>query len=150
MSAAMDDNDRDLLRQMVRQVLRDVVPQTLAQAAASAGGSFPDVVSVSSDAELLAFAQRIARACADSAEREAIIAGQRTFRLLSTLPAAAPVAEAQSAPQTHRVERGAVTERHVREAAESGAVLVLGKRAVLTPLARDRARAAGVEITKER
>jgi len=31
-----------------------------------------------------------------------------------------------------------------------GARLVLGRRAVLTPLARDRARAAGVEIERER
>ena len=46
--------------------------------------------------------------------------------------------------------RGAVTEAMVRQAAQAGARLVLGPRAVLTPLARDRARAAGVEIEKER
>jgi hypothetical protein len=48
-----------------------------------------------------------------------------------------------------RVERGAVTEKMVREAARAGERLVLGPAAVLTPLARDRARASGVEITKE-
>ena len=37
-----------------------------------------------------------------------------------------------------RIEKGAVTERHVREAAEAGARLVLAPRAVLTPMARDR------------
>jgi hypothetical protein len=42
------------------------------------------------------------------------------------------------------------TEAAVRDAARAGARLVLGRRAVLTPLARDRARAAGVEIEKER
>ena len=51
---------------------------------------------------------------------------------------------------SHRVEKGAVTEAMVAAAARAGARLVLGRGAVLTPLARDRARAAGVEIEKER
>jgi hypothetical protein len=50
----------------------------------------------------------------------------------------------------HRIEKGAVTERTVQAAATAGARLVLGPRAVLTPLARDRARALGVPIEKER
>jgi hypothetical protein len=48
-----------------------------------------------------------------------------------------------------RVERGAVTEAMVRDAARAGERLVLGRGAILTPLARDRARASGVEIEKE-
>jgi hypothetical protein len=49
-----------------------------------------------------------------------------------------------------RVEKGAVTERIVAAAARDGAALVLGPRAVLTPLARDKARALGVPVQKER
>jgi hypothetical protein len=49
-----------------------------------------------------------------------------------------------------RVEQGAVTERAVIAAARAGERLVLGPRAVLTPLARDKARALGVPIEKER
>ena len=49
-----------------------------------------------------------------------------------------------------RIERGAVTERVVRDAARAGERLVLGPGAVLTPLARDRARSSGVQIEKER
>ena len=49
-----------------------------------------------------------------------------------------------------RIERGAVTERMVRDAAKARERLVLGRAAVLTPLARDRARSSGVEIEKER
>jgi hypothetical protein len=52
-------------------------------------------------------------------------------------------------PSTRRIEHGAVTEKVVRDAARAGQRLVLGPRAVLTPLARDRARASGVEIDKE-
>jgi len=49
-----------------------------------------------------------------------------------------------------RIERGAVTERAVIKAAADGARLLLGRGAVLTPLARDKARSLGVEIEKER
>jgi hypothetical protein len=52
-------------------------------------------------------------------------------------------------PPARRIERGAVTEKVVRDAARAGERLVLGRGAVLTPLARDRARASGVEVTKE-
>ena len=139
----LGDNERDLLRQMVRQVLADVVPQTMGLGSA-------DEVSIGSDAELQAFARRIA--AATQAERDAILSGARTFRLAGVGHSTGPVSSdqvTQSSTQIVRVDKGAVTERHVRQAADSGAVLVLGKRAVLTPLARDRARAAGVKITKE-
>ena len=43
-----------------------------------------------------------------------------------------------------------MTEKVVRDAARAGERLVLGPRAVLTPLASDRARASGVEISRER
>ena len=49
----------------------------------------------------------------------------------------------------HRVEKGAVTEKMVKDASRSGARLVLGQAAVLTALARDHARAEGVTIEKE-
>jgi hypothetical protein len=49
-----------------------------------------------------------------------------------------------------RVDRGAVTERVVNEAAAAGCRLVLGPSAVLTPSGRDRARQLGVEIEKEK
>jgi hypothetical protein len=49
-----------------------------------------------------------------------------------------------------RVDRGAVTERAVNEAAKAGGRLILGPRAVLTPLARERARALKIQIERER
>jgi hypothetical protein len=49
-----------------------------------------------------------------------------------------------------RVEKGAVTERTVAAAAKAGERLVLGPKAVLTPLGRDKARALGVTVEKER
>ena len=43
-----------------------------------------------------------------------------------------------------------MTERTIKKAADAGARLVLGPGAVLTPLARDKARALGIEIERER
>jgi hypothetical protein len=49
-----------------------------------------------------------------------------------------------------RVDRGAITERRIVEASEAGQDLIVARGAVLTPLARDKARALGVHIEKER
>jgi hypothetical protein len=64
--------------------------------------------------------------------------------------ALAPADPAGATPAVRRVEKGAVTERAVIAAAKAGHRLVLGPRAVLTPLARDKARALGVPVEKER
>jgi hypothetical protein len=140
---SLPSHESDLLRQMVRQVLQEIVPQTMAGSASAAS----ETVSITSDADLQAFARRVAGAPQDV--RDSILAGSTTFALAGPAAAAAASAATPATPEV-RVEKGAVTERHVREAATTGAVLVLGRKAVLTPLARDRARAAGVEITKEK
>jgi hypothetical protein len=103
-------------------------------------------VAIADDHELNAFATLLARRCEDADERAAIAAGRVRFRLRG---AAAPPGEPAPAA-VMRIEKGAVTERTVREAAAAGARLVLAPRAVLTPMARDRARSMGVAIEKER
>jgi hypothetical protein len=102
-----------------------------------------ETVSLRSDTELDAFVRRLLKLFENPKHRDALRSGKLRFRLAAS---AAP----GSVQATHRVDKGAVTEAVVREAARAGARLVLGRRAVLTPLARDRARAAGVEIEKER
>ena len=52
--------------------------------------------------------------------------------------------------RVRRIERGAVIERTVNEAAQAGQRLVLAPAAVLTPLAKERARHLKVEIERER
>jgi hypothetical protein len=104
-------------------------------------------VALSCDADLDAFVRRLAQLFESAAERDAVRTGRRRFTL------AAGAAEAAAAPAgaaLMRVERGAVTERIVARAAEQQARLVLGPRAVLTPLGRDRARRLGVEVERER
>lgn len=100
-------------------------------------------VELGSDAELEAFVHMLAGRLEKPDERAKILSGKVRFQL------AGGVAEV-AGPTTIRVESGAITERDVREAARTGARLVLSPRAVLTPLARDRARSLGVEIEKER
>lgn len=143
--SGLGSDERDLLRQMVRQVLQEVVPQTMAAAAPA-----EEAVRLGTDAELDAFVRRIAALCDDEDERERIRSGQRRFRLAAAAPTTGTARPDAAAAPAVRVEKGAVTERHVREAAAQGADLVLGRGAVLTPLARDRARAADVRITKEK
>jgi hypothetical protein len=150
------DGDAEVLRGLVREVLAELLPSSGAPAPAPAappqdGPAFTprdgvravETVSLRTDAELAAFVTRLLHLFENPRHREDLRAGRLRFQL-----AAAGVAG--SARPAHRIEKGAVTEAAVREAARAGARLVLGRRAVLTPLARDRARAAGVEIEKER
>jgi hypothetical protein len=128
-----------------------VAPQVAPSAPAPAPEGAPvdegDVehVDLRSDADLDAFVRSLVRRLENPRDRMAIRSGKVRFRLRSG-PAAAPA----PAGPVMRVERGAVTERTVREAADAGARLVLAPRAVLTPMARDRARSLGVDIEKER
>ena len=105
-----------------------------------------ETVSVRTDRELAAFVTRLLHLVENPRRRDDLRSGRLRFRLAPGGAAGAPA----SARPTRRIDQGAVTEAAVRDAARAGARLVLGPRAVLTPLARDRARAAGVEIEKER
>jgi hypothetical protein len=156
----------DELRALIREVIRDVLPQGL-----------PDIetVNLSTDEDLATFVARLLDL--DPEAREELRVGRKEFRLAvpshPQTPQAPSVTQTASVPApsggngvhgrngltavngsagpvTRRIERGAVTEKMVRDAARAGERLVLGPGAVLTPLARDRARASGVEISRER
>jgi hypothetical protein len=89
-------------------------------------------VTISSDADLAAFVHTVLD------HGDEIRAGRLRFTL-----GGAPAG-------VMRVTHGAVTERKIKQAADAGGRLVLGPGAVLTPLARDKARALGVDIERER
>ena len=149
-------NDFDELRALVREVIRDVLP-----------GGLPvtETVNLSTDKDLAAFVKRLLEL--DPDQREELRTGRKRFRL--AMAQAPPVPTPSPGPATgagvggpmtgspgagaspvRRIERGAVTEAMINAAARAGERLVLGRGAVLTPLARDRARASGVQIEKER
>jgi hypothetical protein len=153
-----DAVDADVLRSLVREVLADLLPGGGPSPGAGPPGApgqegpvftprdgvrDVETVSLRTDAELAAFVTRLLHLFENPKHRADLQAGRLRFRL-------AAGGAAGSARPAHRIEKGAVTEATVRAAARDGARLVLGRGAVLTPLARDRARAAGVEIEKER
>jgi hypothetical protein len=137
---------------------------------ASPAGNDSWQVRIETDADLRDFALHVLKIADNPKLRRDLIAGRIRFRLAggTSRPAAAgvaapavhrvdrgavterAVAAGAAAPAVHRVDRGAVTERAVAAAAAAGARLVLGPRAVLTPLAKDKARTLGVPIEKER
>ena len=170
MTQAPADGLRDLVAATVRDVVAEMVASSLApgslpaslpsaaQAAAArpvpaavasgpaAGQRRVDTVRIESDADLDAFARHLLQLFENPKNRQDLRAGRHTFRLAASAPAPGAGAAQLAAC---RVEKGAVTERQVKAAAESQQRLVLGRAAVLTPLARERARALGVPIEKE-
>jgi hypothetical protein len=141
------------LRTLVREVLRDVLPATSADVPT---GERTGPVSLRTDQDLQAFVRQVAALCEDAEVRGQLRDGRRSFHLApdgtgsadGSLATGIP-APVRAGPSVTRVERGAVTERVVARAAADGARLVLGPRAVVTPLARDKARLLGVRIEKE-
>jgi hypothetical protein len=155
----MSDAARDLLRELLAEALTNgngqaatVPPPPVAAVHRPSTWSQPAVpgevigdrpaaahevvaVTISSDADL----DRFVRTVLDHAD--AIRDGRLRFTLGrgATTPAG-----------VIRVAHGAVTERKIKQAADAGARLVLGPGAVLTPLAREKARALGIDIERER
>lgn len=167
----MSGIDREQLRLLVREVVRDAVrdltptsapppsvKSTAAQHAPASNAAPPtgpvptgpsaaeersrsDAVRITSDRDLDNFVRHLLRLFENPKTRTDLRQGRLTFRL----------AGAGRGPGAgRRFDRGAVTERQVAELADTGATLVLGPKAVLTPLARERARALGITVQKER
>ncbi len=99
-------------------------------------------VTIASDADLDRFVRALAARFDDAGQRAAARDGRLRFTL-GGAPAGAPAGAL-------RAGRGAVTERTIKRAADAGGRLILGPGAVLTPLAREKARALGVELERER
>lgn len=136
----------DELRAEVRAVLREVLPAVVVAPRTEAVQT--EEVNLHTAADLDAFVRRVAVLCEDPVQRGALQDGRRRFHLAAVDQGGTTTSAAPTGPVV-RVERGAVTERTVKKAAADGARLVVGPRAVLTPLARDRARSLGVRVERE-
>lgn len=145
--------DREVLRQLVRDVVREAVADLPTPAPTRTNGpvatgplaaderSRTDTVRLTNDRDLDVFVRNLLHLFENPKTRADLRHGRLRFRLAGT---------DRGGPGSTRVERGAVTERQITDIAATGASLVLGPRAVMTPLARERARALGVTIHKER
>jgi hypothetical protein len=147
MVSGTDGLDREGLRALVREALRDALPDLVAGLSVPAGA--PRWVTVRDDEDLARFVAEVVRLADDPEEGPALREGHLRFRLAAVADRLVPVDPPDQAAE-RRIERGPVTERQVRAAERDGVRLVLGPAAVLTPLARDRARSSGVEIVQER
>lgn len=138
------------LREMVREILTEVIAEEIegrigsVDSARISRAQDRERVTICSQADLDRAIRRVVEAAQDPAGRAAIERGDITFVLDST-----PAEAVGPSTAVHRVDKGAVTERHVRAAAEAGAVIFTARRVVITPLARDRSRSLGVVIRKD-
>ena len=147
----MSTVDSDTLRSLVREALRDALGSNTAGTLPPVTAAHPavtEVVSLNTDADLAAFVQRILDMSEDTNTRAQLRAGRVAFQLAgrgagNTSSPTNPVSGGM------HVEKGALTEAMVRKAAESGNAIHVGRKVVITALARDKARAMGVEIIRD-
>lgn len=140
--------DSNMIRTLVREALREAVaakPELLTVQPAP-HAAVTEVVALATDADVARFVSRILDMSEDAATRAQLRSGAIAFTLGSG--SASTGSPAGPGPNTIVIDKGAVTESMVRKAAEAGATLHLGPRAVLTSLAKDKARAMGVDIVK--
>jgi len=130
------------LRSMVREVLHEALGKGGPSTHAGAGSTAVETVQISTDADLANFIQRLVRLVDDPTTGRAVRAGRHRFTLAGAAPS--PVAPDQAA-----VLGGTITEARINRNAKSG-VIILAPDAVITPLARDRARALGLKIERKR
>ncbi|TCT10778.1 hypothetical protein EDC22_105279 [Tepidamorphus gemmatus] len=137
------------LRAMIREVLGELLKARRPLQAAIAPVVEP--VQIASDADLAAFVARLIGRLDDPASGAALRAGHHRFTLARPVPAAGPVsADAPvAAGSANMVLAGTVTEARIAKL-EPGTRVMLAPGAVMTPLARDKARARGVVIERRR
>ena len=170
----------DEIRRMVRELLRDAVaaggapspPETRpaapgqppevgglserVRAALSGGGGIE--IAIAGDADLNAFARQVALCALERDLLGAIASNRVRFRLASgARPTAQAGMESDAArlpadrdDGAYRWERGLLSETKVTEIARSHSKLVLGRQALLTPLAWDRVRSLGLQVVRMR
>lgn len=120
------------LRHMVRDVLREVMAQR-----STTSGSAVESVRIASDQDLASFIARLT----EPATLEKLRAGKLRFTL-----GAAPAPAASNAVTALT---GVITEQKIEQLKGAGSI-TLAPGAVLTPLARDRARKLGLTIERRR
>ena len=130
-------------------------------ALASGGGGGGIEIAIASDSDLNAFAQQVALCALERDLLGAIASNRVRFRLAGgggggggggqgavlAKQASPPAAPAKDGDAYHW-EQGLLNETKVTEIARTHAKLVLGRRALMTPLAWDRARSLGLQVVR--
>lgn len=146
------------MSQDLRQIIRSILLEELSDHGVSAAGlRQPQVrqefVRIQSDADLAIFAERLLHMARDSRSRAEIESGRLVFRLERPGPGGmSPVRHVdsrhRSGGRTEDFSRGLITESRIQQLSDDVKVVSLGKNAVLTPLAMDAIRQAGIKIER--
>lgn len=100
-------------------------------------------VHLTDDSDLASFVSALMSQFENPKTRADVRAGRLTFKL------AGGTTGTRFNGGVHRIDKGAVTEKQILRVAEIGGRIVLGPAAVMTPLAREKARALKVPFEKE-
>ncbi len=135
--------DRDALRSLIRDVIEAEVGRSRQEGPATTSSDSGHAIRVENDSDLKLFARTVLSLAENKGERDRILSGAYPFQLSG---AGAPVA--MSAPS--RLDHGVVTESTLVKLPKGTKVLELGPGVVVTPLARERARALGIKLEMRR
>jgi hypothetical protein len=153
---------RDELRTLIRATLREALGQGAAQApkdgppaapakttnlAERLKAGKPVDIAIATDDDLTRFARDVAEAASHADPRAILLSGQARFRLTGAKP---NPASAPSRSGAFHWDKGVLSEAKLTEIARNHTRLVLGPNAVLTPLARDRAREVKLELVRQK
>ncbi len=140
------------LRAMVRDLLRETLGKAASKHSPATLTQATEAIRISSDADLMAFVHRLIQMLDDPRTGQAVRAGSLKFTLAGVPATAVTNPHGLTSITTtspNAVLEGTVTEARVNKLAGSG-TLVLAPGAVMTPLAKDRARALGLKIERKR
>jgi hypothetical protein len=157
---------RTTLESDVRRLVREVITEVLSQVGPPDALAQRHAVSIDNDADLSEFVDRVLGIASDPNELARYRAGKLRFvwtpaietqrgQLIgradgTSTNAESDVPQPASPPlSTLHVDKGAVTERLVAQALAEGSRIVLGKGAVVTPLAREFARKNDIPLERE-
>lgn len=140
--------DKNTIRNLIQDVIAEEVRHVKAgMKPASTPGSTSEAVRIASDADLAAFAKSVLRLATDPTIRAAIEAGRHPFRLAGS-SAAAPAQTGDAVSETHRIDKGVVTESTIARLPKGTTRLVVAPAVAVTPLARDKAKARNISIER--
>ena len=152
--------DKNTLRSLIRDVIAEEVRNV--KAGMKAGQKPADIgaVRIATDADLAAFAKSVLTLAEDPKIRAEIQAGRHPFHLASGSAAQAAIGPAAVGPaavgvvanapggETHRIDKGVVTESTIARLPKGITRLVVAAGVSVTPLARDKAKTRKLSIER--
>jgi hypothetical protein len=144
------------LRELVRDLIKEVIPEV-------ARRSEVRPIRIDDDGDLATFVATVLDLARDEIQAERLRSGALRFALIRSsaslsAPSAGNGVVSSPNPDSNsriprpvlQIDKGAVTERMIAQALADGTAIVLGKGAVLTPLARELARRNDLPLERAR